>query len=38
MAEVLSGSAVRERNYPGFHGGGAKDCEEGFEVSEGKGK
>ncbi|KAJ6889580.1 60S ribosomal protein L34-1-like [Populus alba x Populus x berolinensis] len=36
---VLSGSAVRERyNYPGFLGGGAKDCEEGFEDSEGKGK
>jgi hypothetical protein len=26
------------QNYPGFLGGGAKDCEEGFEDSEGKGK
>ena len=26
------------QNYPGFLGGGAKDREEGFEDSEGKGK
>ncbi|KAG6753304.1 hypothetical protein POTOM_043356 [Populus tomentosa] len=25
-------------DYPGFLGGGAKDCEESFEDSEGKGK
>ncbi|KAJ6761038.1 60S RIBOSOMAL PROTEIN L34-1-RELATED [Salix purpurea] len=34
---VLSGSAVRE-NYQSLLGGGAKDCEEGFEDPEVKGK
>ncbi|KAL6551557.1 60S ribosomal protein L34 [Orobanche gracilis] len=35
---VLSGSAVRESDYSGFFSGRAKNCEEGIEDSEGKGK
>ncbi|KAE8661421.1 60S ribosomal protein L34 [Hibiscus syriacus] len=35
---VLSGSAVRERIIRAFFGGGAEDCEEGAEDSEGKRK